>query len=594
MAEAVRLIIWDLDETFWRGTLTEGGIQEYRRDSHEAVLQLARRGIISTICSKNDYAAVKDILVREGIWNYFVFPSIDWTPKGQRVASLIETAQLRSASVLFIDDNPSNLAEAQALLPDLQVASEAVIPELRFMSGKEDVGLTRLGHYKTLERRHSAKATAGDNEDFLRESNIRVYIEYDIELYLDRAVELINRTNQLNFTKRRLSENKDIACEELREAIRGYMVQAGLVRVVDNYGDYGFVGFFLKKGGWGRFRLLHFCFSCRTLGMGIEQWVYDSLARPLIAIRGAVASDLGDTRRVDWITPVSDVDLDSRSEHAARFPSVRVRGGCDLEAVAHYFSTHADELVAELNFIRDGLSMRLDHSQALANTMAAIAPEDAARFHPLGFRPQDFKSDFFRDPPPRTVWIYSVPGDSKVALYRHRQTGMALPFASAVFSGIDLRQLTEEQIEEKRPALGDRITALHSAIDCLRAEFEYIGLIDRQTFQQQLKKIFESIPDDGIMYIVLQNDHTIEDGLPRYRPKTVRMNEWIEEVVSEFRNVRPIHLRQFVRHESEVDDGDHFSRMVYFRMFEYIRDAARGELFGQVAVAASMSVMQDA
>ena len=27
MNEAVRLVIWDLDETFWTGTLAEGGIQ---------------------------------------------------------------------------------------------------------------------------------------------------------------------------------------------------------------------------------------------------------------------------------------------------------------------------------------------------------------------------------------------------------------------------------------------------------------------------------------------------------------------------------------------------------------------------------------
>ena len=28
--EAVRLVVWDLDETFWSGTLTEGGMS-YRR-----------------------------------------------------------------------------------------------------------------------------------------------------------------------------------------------------------------------------------------------------------------------------------------------------------------------------------------------------------------------------------------------------------------------------------------------------------------------------------------------------------------------------------------------------------------------------------
>ena len=47
-SEAIRLVIWDLDETFWDGTLTEGGIA-YRRDHHDLVVELARRGIMSSI-----------------------------------------------------------------------------------------------------------------------------------------------------------------------------------------------------------------------------------------------------------------------------------------------------------------------------------------------------------------------------------------------------------------------------------------------------------------------------------------------------------------------------------------------------------------
>ncbi len=87
MAEAIRLIIWDLDDTFWRGTLTEGGIA-YQRHIHDIVIALARRGIISTICSKNDLAPVRDILQAQGLWDYFVMPSINWEPKGQRIAAL--------------------------------------------------------------------------------------------------------------------------------------------------------------------------------------------------------------------------------------------------------------------------------------------------------------------------------------------------------------------------------------------------------------------------------------------------------------------------------------------------------------------------
>jgi hypothetical protein len=52
-AAKIKLIIWDLDETFWHGTFTEGGIT-YRRENHDLVIALARRGVVSSICSNND------------------------------------------------------------------------------------------------------------------------------------------------------------------------------------------------------------------------------------------------------------------------------------------------------------------------------------------------------------------------------------------------------------------------------------------------------------------------------------------------------------------------------------------------------------
>jgi hypothetical protein len=128
-AEDIRLVVRDLDETFWRGTLTEGGV-EVVPEHVEIVRALARRGVMSSICSKNDLAPVRDILVAHDIWRYFVFPDVSWAPKGPRVQALIEQAQLRPASVLFIDDNPTNLAEAARFVPAVNLADEGVIPRL--------------------------------------------------------------------------------------------------------------------------------------------------------------------------------------------------------------------------------------------------------------------------------------------------------------------------------------------------------------------------------------------------------------------------------------------------------------------------------
>ena len=113
LGENIRLVIWDLDETLWRGTVTEGGIQ-YVEAHHAIVVELARRGIMSAICSKNDRAPMEALLRDHGIWDYFIFPNIDWSTKGARVEALVETVQLRAPTELFIDDNPGNRAEEVA------------------------------------------------------------------------------------------------------------------------------------------------------------------------------------------------------------------------------------------------------------------------------------------------------------------------------------------------------------------------------------------------------------------------------------------------------------------------------------------------
>ncbi len=53
-------------------------------------------------------------------------------------------------------------------------------------------------------------------------------------------------------------------------------------KVVDftlEYGEYGIVGFYAVKDN----TLVHFLFSCRTLGMGIEQYTYEKIGCPKLS-----------------------------------------------------------------------------------------------------------------------------------------------------------------------------------------------------------------------------------------------------------------------------------------------------------------------
>ncbi len=200
--DKIKLVIWDLDETFWKGTFSEGNV-EIPDQNRSLIALLTDIGIVNSICSKNDEMQVMDYLKGQGLEEYFVFPSINWQPKGARIKQLISDMQLRPANVLFSDDNPSNLGEASFSCPEIMTGTPALIPQLLANAEKaerKDPKHKRLQQYRILEEKHQARSEFRSNEEFLYKSNIRVEISTDCATNLDRIHDLILRSNQLNFT----------------------------------------------------------------------------------------------------------------------------------------------------------------------------------------------------------------------------------------------------------------------------------------------------------------------------------------------------------------------------------------------------------
>jgi FkbH-like protein len=372
----VKLVIWDLDDTFWSGTLAEGAITPLPANS-QIVKTLAERGIISSICSKNDHQAAQAALTELGIWDYFVFPKIEFGPKGQNIADIIETAGLRAENVLFIDDNILNLEEARHLSPGLMTADpQAILPillDLPQLAGKDDRGLTRLRQYKTLQIKAADRAAASlGNEAFLRGCGITVDIDYDIESQFDRIIELANRTNQLNYTKQRLETPE--AVESFRAQLATYGVTAGLIRVADKYGDYGIVGFFALRREAGINRLLHLVFSCRTMNMGIEQYIYQRLGRPDIDIVPPVANPIETFPKVNWIT--ESAAGGPKLGAATSSKKLLLIGACELLQLASLCSSDREEFV---NIVRNEAMVRYDDLGFILNDRKLLREDDALR-----------------------------------------------------------------------------------------------------------------------------------------------------------------------------------------------------------------------
>ncbi|WP_182912827.1 HAD-IIIC family phosphatase [Paracoccus onubensis] len=366
----VKVVIWDLDETFWNGTLSEGDITPVQAHI-DLVHTLVDRGIMCSICSKNDFEQAKAELVRLGVWDKFVFPHIEWSPKGQAVRSILERMQLRDENALFLDDNHLNLEEVKYFSPRIacldatgstdgsqsDLSGLAGLPQLR---GKDDRDHARLQQYRVLETKEQAQISGNlSNEEFLRQSDIQIKIIADFEDRMDRVYELINRTNQLNFTKQRVTTDEQKA--ELQELLRIPGVHAGLIHVRDKYGDYGLVGFFCLRRRFNGTVVHHFAFSCRTLNMGVEQWVWNHLERPEFEIAKPVANSLDIPAEVGWIRQVDEFG-DAAANAGGQLCLV---GGCDLQQVSFYCGSERDEFVNKPD--DDGLIVRYDDAGFFLN-----------------------------------------------------------------------------------------------------------------------------------------------------------------------------------------------------------------------------------
>ena len=148
--DKIKLVIWDLDDTFWVGTFSEGEII-IPDICRKLIERLTDIGVVNSICSKNDWEPIKERLKEEKLLDYFVFSSVNWEAKGNRVKQLIKDMQLRSANVLFLDDNPSNREEVRYFCPDIMTEGPEIIPHLledTMLVSKLDLEHKRLAQYR--------------------------------------------------------------------------------------------------------------------------------------------------------------------------------------------------------------------------------------------------------------------------------------------------------------------------------------------------------------------------------------------------------------------------------------------------------------
>jgi FkbH-like protein len=571
----VKLIVWDLDDTLWAGTLSEEPVT-IEQSTVDLVRTLNARGIVSSICSKNDEPSARIRLRQAGLWDEFVFTRIDWSPKGARVAQIIEDAQLRPENVLFIDDLALNRAEVRHFSPGVQTAGPEIIGRLLALpelSGKDDRERTRLAQYRLLERKLADRRMGEDtNEAFLRSCDIRVGVHHDPGAEKDRLFELVNRTNQLNFTRRR----PDRGSFEAMLADSRYDV--GYVRVRDCYGDYGICGFYSVDRQEGT--LVDFLFSCRVLNMGVEQWLYEKLGRPALSVVGETASTL--EASVDWITEESgEVDASGHPPGAAeRDPKgtrsqpnrILLVGGCDLTATAEFLGGRISTDLAHVG--PTGAFVHVGHTELLRQSASGLAPEQRALVDRIPFLDQQVFCSPAVVAPDYDVLVYSVLTDYTQGIYRHRELGLVVPWHQFH------HDVTDPAFRPQLVARFSRDGMDQEFFDWFATEFEFLGGISAGRFEENIRWLAGSVPPGA--RLIFLNGAEVPLVNPKEPDRHLRhrtMNEALDRVVGTLPNASVCDVRTFVLTEDDVTDSiRHYRRRSYLQMAEEIRAANASDL----------------
>ena len=214
-ARKVKCVVWDLDNTLWNGTLVEGDEVALNPGISQLLQHLDERGILQSVVSKNDFAPAWKKLQELGVADYFLYPQIDWLPKSQKIRSIAKSLNIGIDTFAFIDDNQFELDEVASVIPELLPVAfkpdtvATLKSDPRFQGSVTEESRQRRKMYQQQVARESEEQGFGDDYlGFLASCGIELEIDGYSPRDSERVAELVQRTNQLNFSGRKYSREE--------------------------------------------------------------------------------------------------------------------------------------------------------------------------------------------------------------------------------------------------------------------------------------------------------------------------------------------------------------------------------------------------
>ena len=289
-------LITDLDDTLWSGIVGEigPGAVSWRQETHtqayglyqQMLGHLADCGVLLGACSKNEPEPVRGVLARPDLCfePKLLYPvELSWGPKSHGVARILEAWNIAADAVVFVDDNPMELAEVERVFPGITcllfpgndpARVWELLHQLRDHFGKPS--LTEEDRLRAASLRAAGKmrqqAESADPAEFLRALRGKVSLSFRRDPSDLRPLELINKTNQFNLNGARIGEGEWNRILEAEGAI------LGVASYEDRFGPLGKIAVLVASPQCPRtLRVTHWVMSCRAFSRRIEHHTLDRL-----------------------------------------------------------------------------------------------------------------------------------------------------------------------------------------------------------------------------------------------------------------------------------------------------------------------------
>ncbi len=292
-----KCLVLDLDNTCWGGVIGDDGLSGISIGSETAisetytqfqkyVKELKDRGIILSVCSKNDFKNAKEGFEHpDTILKFDDFTSFkaNWEPKHHNIVEIAKEINIGIDSLVFIDDNPveREIVSSQVKSVSVPNVGNNVIDFIDYIDKEayfEIISLSnddinRNKYYEDNKKRVEEESNFKSYDDFLISLNMSAEINDFNTIYLERITQLTNKTNQFNLTTKRYTS------AEMEEVLLNDSFIKIYGKLTDKFGDNGLIAISIASIIDNIAHIDLWLMSCRVLKRDMEFAMLDELIK---------------------------------------------------------------------------------------------------------------------------------------------------------------------------------------------------------------------------------------------------------------------------------------------------------------------------